>query len=73
MIIFKVAELMGRDRLTKKAVADKTEIRPNTISSYWHGTAKRIDVEHIEKLCMLFNCQPGDLMEYIPDDNKKKR
>lgn len=68
MINFKVAELMGRHRLTQKALAEMTGIRPNTISALWHGTAKRIEVEHVEKLCIALKCQPGDLLEYIPTE-----
>jgi Predicted transcriptional regulator len=71
MIYFKVAELMGRHRMTKKALSEKTGIRPNTVSALWHGTAKRIEVEHINKLCKTLDCQPGDLLEYIPDVGKE--
>jgi len=28
-----------------------------------------IDTRTISKLCAILNCQPGDIMEYIPDDN----
>ena len=27
-----------------------------------------LDARTIEKLCRLLNCQPGDIMEYVPDD-----
>lgn len=27
-----------------------------------------IDTRTIEKLCRILNCQPGDIMEYVPDD-----
>lgn len=70
MIQFKVAELMGRHRLTKKALAEKTGIRPNTISALWYGTAKRLDIEHLNKLCVALKCQPGDLVEYISDEKE---
>lgn len=29
---------------------------------------KNVDISTIDKLCMLLDCQPGDIMEYIPDD-----
>ncbi len=67
MINFKIAELMGRHRMTKKALSEKTGIRPNTVSALWHGTAKRIEIDHIDQLCRALHCQPGDLMEHIPD------
>lgn len=27
-----------------------------------------VDVSTINKLCKLLNCQPSDIMEYVPDD-----
>jgi putative transcriptional regulator len=66
MIEFKIAELMGKHRMTQKQLSEATGIRPNTVSSFWHGTAKRLDVDQMDKLCEVFNCQPGDLFEYIP-------
>lgn len=68
MLVLKIAELMGRHRITQKELSQLTGIRPNTISALWHGTAKRIEFDQIERLCMALHCQPGDLFEYIPDD-----
>lgn len=31
-----------------------------------NGT-KGLDAKTIDKLCKLLNCQPGDLIEYVPD------
>lgn len=28
----------------------------------------KVSWDNIEQLCALLNCQPGDLMEYIPDE-----
>lgn len=30
-----------------------------------------IDTRTIAKLCKLLNCQPGDILEYIPEDEPK--
>lgn len=56
--------------MTQKDVAKKTGIRPNTVSMYYHETVRHIDINHINELCKLFNCQPGDLFEYIEDDRE---
>lgn len=29
-----------------------------------------IDTRTIAKLCKLFDCQPGDLLDYVPDDEE---
>lgn len=28
-----------------------------------------LDSKTLDKICRTFNCQPGDLMEYIPDED----
>lgn len=28
-----------------------------------------ISWDNIHKLCILLNCQPGDIMEYVPEEN----
>lgn len=69
MINIKLAEIMGRHKLTKKEVAIATGIRPNTITALWRGETKRLEIDHLNQLCKLLNCQPGDLLEYIPDES----
>lgn len=56
-----VSDWLGKKKMTQKQLAEITNIRPATISALYHETAKRIDIEHIEKLCDAFNCEPGDL------------
>ena len=29
-----------------------------------------VDTRTINKLCKLLDCQPGDIMEYVPDDEQ---
>lgn len=73
LITIKVSELMGRYRMTQKQLSDQTGIRPNTVSAYWHGTVQRVDVEHMGRLCKALNCQPGDIFEYVPDQDPSVR
>lgn len=30
-----------------------------------------IDTRTLEKVCAILHCQPGDIMEYVPDDTNK--
>ncbi|RAL21921.1 helix-turn-helix domain-containing protein [Thermoflavimicrobium daqui] len=68
-IRIKLAELMGKHKYNQLKVATETGIRPATVSLYYHETIKRIEIEHLNKLCKLFNCQVGDLLEYV-DENQ---
>ena len=38
-----------------------------TLTAVKNGTGG-LDSKTIARLCALLNCQPGDIMEYVPDD-----
>lgn len=33
-------------------------------------TGEMVSVENIGRLCKLLDCQPGDILEYVPDEDK---
>ncbi len=57
--------------LIKKKNKTQYYLRQNGISPSILNKLKNekggLDARTIEKLCKLLNCQPGDIMEYIPD------
>lgn len=48
------------------ALRQENKLSQSTIQKLREG--KGVAWENIENLCALLNCQPGDLMEYIPDE-----
>ena len=66
MIKFKVKVMLAMRDMTQKELAEKTGIRPPTISAICLGTIKHLPVDALEKICEALDCQPGDLMEYRP-------
>ena len=46
-------------------VARETGLHRNTITLLYKETATRVDLDTMEKLCALFDCQVSDLFEYI--------
>lgn len=67
MIKFKAKVLLAINEMTQKELAEKTGIRPPTVSAICTGAVKHLPIEALNKICAVLNCQPGDLMEYIPD------
>jgi len=47
--------------------AEQTGINRGTITRLYHETASRIELDVIEKLCVFFECQVGELFEYRKD------
>ena len=67
MIKIKLSNLLGKNKMTQKALSYITGIRPATISKMYYEEVKRIDVRHLNSICKAFNCKISDLLEYIPD------
>lgn len=47
---------------------EKSGVNKNTLYSIYKGEITRVDVSVINRICSALNCQPGDLMTYIPDE-----
>ena len=71
MIKIKLSDLLGKHKMTQKALADITHIRPATISKMYYEETKRVDIKQLNNICQAFNCEISDLIEYIPDKNVK--
>ena len=41
-------------------------IHPNTISKLQKN--QRVNTDTIDNLCKVLECQPGDILQYVPDD-----
>ncbi len=69
MIKCHLSRIMGERKLKIIDVARDTGINRGTITRLYHETASRVELEVIEALCRYFDCQVGDLFEYLPNDN----
>ena len=67
MIKFKVKVMLAKREMTQKDLAEKTGIRPPTISAICTNTVKHLPVDALDKLCTVLDCQPADLMEHIKE------
>lgn len=65
MIRCHLSTLMGRDRLKISDVARLTELNRSTVTALYHEKAQRVDLLAIERLCRLFKCSVGELLELV--------
>ena len=68
MIKFRVKVMLAMREMTQKELAERTGIRPPTISAICLGTVKHLPIDGLNRICSVLDCQPADLMEYVPDD-----
>lgn len=69
MIRCHLSRLMGERKMKIADVARATKLNRNTVTLLYNETATRLDLESIEKLCVLFKCEVGDLLEFVPTIN----
>ena len=67
MIKFKVKVMLAMRDMTQKELAERTGIRPPTVSAICTGAVKHLPIEALDKICAVLDCQPADLMEYVRD------
>lgn len=65
MIKYKVREMMQVKKLTTYKIRKEKIISQDALASITHGG--NITIETLDRLCAALDCQPGDLLEYIPD------
>lgn len=58
-----LARLMGEKKMKVMDVSRETGLNRNTITLLYKETAQRIDLDAIDKLCALFDCEVEDLLE----------
>ncbi len=56
---------MGEQKMNIADVARETGLNRNTVTLLYKETATRVDLDSIEKLCLLFGCEVGDLFELV--------
>ena len=68
MIKSKLKVLLAENDMTQLQLSAITGIRQPTISAICNNHAKQIPIDTLNKICKTLNCDVGDLLKYIPDD-----
>jgi len=53
--------------MIKKDLVEKVGLTSTIVAKF--AKNEHISGDTLEKLCAYFNCQPGDIMEYVPEAN----
>ncbi|ERS91501.1 helix-turn-helix domain-containing protein [Halomonas sp. PBN3] len=67
MIKCHLSRMLGERKLKITDVARDTGINRGTITRLYHENASRVELDVIDELCRYFDCEVGDLLEYIED------
>ncbi len=59
--------ILASKRVTSAELAEKIGITQANLSVLKTGKAKAVRFSTLESICKELDCQPGDILKYIPD------
>ncbi len=69
-IIVDIDVELARRKLSVGDFAASIGITPANVAVLKNGRAKAVRFSTLEALCRALDCQPGDILEFVPDENQ---
>ena len=67
MIVFHVDVMLAKRKMSLTELSERVGITMANLSILKTGKARAVRLETLDRLCAALDCQPGDLMEFLPD------
>ena len=70
-IRIKLDELIQKAGISKNKLRHKAEMQRSQINNYCNNEITRLDIDVLARICTVLHCEIGDLLEFIPPEEKK--
>ncbi|MDD6156726.1 MAG: helix-turn-helix transcriptional regulator [Lachnospiraceae bacterium] len=67
-IIVNLDVMMAKRKMSVTQLSEELDITMANVSILKNGKAKAVKLDTLNKICKVLDCQPGDILEYIPDE-----
>lgn len=67
-IILRLDRVMADRKMSLNELSEKVGVANVNLSKIKTGKVSAIRFSTLEAICKTLNCQPGDIMEYVPDE-----
>ncbi len=71
-IIVRLDVMLAKRKMRSNELADIIGITPSNLSLLRSGKVRGVRFSTLEAICKALECQPGDLLEYAPDDTERR-
>ena len=68
MIVVNLDVMMARRKMTLSQLAEKVDITLANLSILKNNKAKAMRFTTLAAICAALECQPGDILEFVPDE-----
>ncbi|MEK4852965.1 helix-turn-helix transcriptional regulator [Paenibacillus sp. FSL H7-0756] len=69
-IIVNIDVMLAKRKMSVTELTERVGITMANLSILKNGKAKAIRFSTLSAICKALDCQPGDLLEYIPDNGE---
>ena len=66
MIVINIDVMLAKRKMSVTELSNRVGITMANMSILKNGKAKAIKLETLSKICEVLECQPGDVLEYVP-------
>ncbi|MCB0602010.1 MAG: helix-turn-helix transcriptional regulator [Saprospiraceae bacterium] len=66
-IIVNLDVVMAKRKISLNELSERVDLTLSNLSILKTGKAKAIRFSTLEAICKALDCQPGDILEYVPD------
>ena len=72
MIVINLDVMLAKRKVSVTELSERLGITMANVSILKNGKAKAVKLETLSKICRILDCQPGDILEYVPDPEEKE-
>ena len=69
MIVINIDVMLAKRKMSVGELAEKVGFTMANVSLLKNGKIKALKMSTLDKLCRVLECQPGDLLEYVPTED----
>lgn len=73
MIMINLDVMMAKRKMGLTELSEKVGITLANLSILKNNRARAVRFSTLEAICRALNCQPGDIIEYIPDEETDEK
>lgn len=67
-IVVNLDVMLARRKIRSRELAARIELTEANVSLLKSGKVRGIRFDTLERICAVLECQPGDILEYVPDN-----
>jgi putative transcriptional regulator len=69
-IVVNLDVMMARRKISLNELSERVDLTLSNLSILKTGKAKAIRFSTLDAICKALGCQPGDILEYVNDEQK---